>query len=546
MLATTKTLNSLLGTFDIYLDDESLYLEYALRHVADDLAPLPLSSPLYPAWYKLLHVFQPDPIKLYFFDWYLLDFTLPVLLYALARRSGASLGAAAAVAIAWSFSGAVMTWPYVSKFATLLLACAALAATYVKDRRLAAGITVLGMALAARARAELATPALAFGAIVALWSLVALARSLRAPAHRRLRRKRLALLLAIALAAGVPVGLSKIFDDVETGNRSFFAFQQHYALNVIEESDLHIDPWTNWFPFTSKAFPTATSIGEAAKENPSRFAWHVERNLVGEALTIRGKLLHPLPYIPHSILVLTRWTLEIILAFGLFALIFRRRRLDRRLVAWLPLLAAVAVPTAGATLLIYPREHYLLPFLWLALATLAGASGAVRRPDWLLARYWLRLPRFRAGHAPVVAAIIFAIALFPARTASRLSILKPIGPPPNDSLPNIRTIKVLRQLNIQGEAVILEPDRTRGVYANLEYERITPAGKTEPFWDFLHRYRGNVIIINDRLRWDTRFMDDPQWKAFVHRQGPLEDFQFFPVAQTNVVVAVRRAILPHG
>ena len=260
LLATIKTTQGLYGTFDVWFDDETAYLEAGTRHVLPGYLPLADSSPLYPLWYRFLHVFVADPISLYFVNWYVLNLALPLVLYALARRSGASLGTAAAVSIAWSFSGVVVTWPFVSKFATLVLALGALASTYVRDKRLAAAVTVFAMSAAAYARAEFSAPSFVFGGCVVMWAFVRMLMTLRGPSHRSRRKKRLLLILAMLVAIGGPLGFRKLFGDPGSGGRGYFAFQQHYALNVVEDGEIPIDPWTNWEPIYRKAFPKAMSI----------------------------------------------------------------------------------------------------------------------------------------------------------------------------------------------------------------------------------------------------------------------------------------------
>lgn len=562
LLATIKTTQGLYGTFDVWFDDETAYLEAAVRHVEPGYLPLADSSPLYPLWYKFLHLFVADPLTLYFVNWYVLNLSLPLILYALARRSGASLGVAAAVGIAWSFSGAVVTWPFVSKFACLVIGVGALASTYVRDKRLAAAVTVLALSAAAYARAEYAMPSFAFGALVVLWSLVRLAMTLRARSYRRRGRKRLMLLLAMVVAAGAPVGFRALFGDPSVGHagsggRAFFAFQQHYALNVVEDGQIPTDPWTNWEPFFRKAFPTAKSIGEAARENPTALAWHLKRNLHNLPLNIE-KLLHPLPHLPLLISRLTILALAVIFVFGLFAFVFRRHGLDRKLAGWLPLIFVVAVTTGGSSMIVYPREHYLVPFVWLMQGAVAAACGSLTRPHWLMLRYWVRIPRFlrrtlmgpgglvvtrrRLVGIPLVLVLSLLVAALPSRSGKIPALMASLGPPPSDPLEGVRTIKALRLFDLKGKVVLLESDHSRGVYAQLDFVRVPQWAKHAPFWEFMHGTWVNAIVINNRLRWDSRFFPDPEWQAFIHG-GPHEDFEFFDVPNTNVQIAIRKSLL---
>ncbi|MBX3204653.1 MAG: hypothetical protein KF764_06260 [Labilithrix sp.] len=554
LLLTSKTTWGLLGTFDLGFDDETIYLE-AAHWAGKRFLPLADSSPLYPLWYRALSFVEPDPVRLYLLNWFVLTAALPMLLYALARRSGAPLAPAAVVALAWSMSTAAMTWPFVSKFAAVVLCLGALAATAIRDRRLAASATVAALALTAYARAELTVPSFVFAGAVAIWCMVGVGKTLRGPTTRARRGQRARSLLALALCIAAPLGLRRLFGDPHQGGRAFFAFGQHYALNVVEDRRLGVDPWTLWDRFAREAFPTATTIGEALRENPAAFAWHVRRN----ATTLRRaaeELLRPLGFVPRSLADIVDVAVTCVVLGGAAALVLGSARLDRRLSAWLPLLGVVAVTTAGSTLLVYPREHYLLPLACLLLAALAAACARLRRPGPLRARWWLGLPRLPAFVSPRVAAALGPAALvvglalvavaLPTRRGALPSLLPSNEPAPPRVHDNARTVEVLRSLDLRGHVPILEPDHSRGVYAGLDFVRVAQWEKTTSFWSFVHERQVAVVAITWRLREDPRFRSDPEFIAFVDGTGEREDFQFIAVPETSVVLAVRESALARG
>lgn len=549
LLLTIKTTWGVLGTFDIGFDDETIYLE-AAHWAGKRFLPLADSSPLYPLWYRGLSFFEPDPVRLYFLNWLVLTTSLPLLLYALARRSGAPLAAAAIVAVAWSMSNTVMTWPFVSKFAALVLGLGALGATMFRDRRVAAAVTAVALALTAYARAELTVPSFAFAGIVALWSLWSLVETFRGPTTGARRTRRLRSLLAFALSIAAPLGLRRFFGDPHQGGRAFFAFGQHYALNVVEAKHLVVDPWPIWDRFVREAFPHATTISEAVKENPAAFFWHVRRN-VDRLPDVLSELLAALPHVPEAIARVVRAGVTIVVLGGLLALLLallsRRRLLDRRFVAWFPLAAVIAITTLGSTLLVYPRAHYLLPMACLGLAALAAGCARLRRPAWLRPRWWIGLPRAlrpRAWHGPAtVTALVLLLAALPSRRGTMPSLLPSREPAPSLVHENLQTIEVLRSLDLRGTVPILEPDHSRGLYANLDFVRVAQWDKTGTFWQLVHDRQVAVVVLNWRLREDPRFKLDPEFTAFADGTGEREDFQFIPVPETSAVLAVRKSVL---
>lgn len=551
LLLTWKTTWGVLGTFDLGFDDETIYLE-AAHWAGKRFLPLADSSPLYPLWYRALSYVEPDPVRLYFLNWFVLTAALPALLYALARRSGAPLAAAAAVAVAWSTSTAVMTWPFVSKFAAVVLCLGALASTAIRDRRLAASVTVAALALTAYARAELTVPSFVFAGAVALHCLGVAGGTLRGPPTRARRGKRARSLLALAISVLVPLGLRRLFGDPHQGGRAFFAFGQHYALNVVEDRRLGVDPWTLWDRFAREAFPRATTIGEALRENPAAFFWHVRRNLTTLPVAA-AELVAPLRFVPRALAAIVVLAVAVVVVAGACALVLRPARLDRRLTAWLPLLAVVALTTVGSTLLVYPREHYLLPLACLSLSALAAACARLRWPSALRPRFWLGLPRVprlapsRRGAAFGPALLVSGLALLgaalPTRRAALPSLLASNEPAPSEVHDNLRTVELLRSLRLRGRVPILEADHSRGVYAELDFVRVAQWEKATSFWDFVHARQVAVVAITWRLREDPRFRSDPEFVAFADGTGEREDFQLMPVPGTSVVLAVRASAL---
>jgi hypothetical protein len=533
-LVSLKATHGLLGTFDVGLDDESVYLDGA-RYLGIHSLPIAESSPLYPMWYRLLSVFEPDRLHLYFTNWYLLTAGLPIVLYALARRSGAPLASAAAIAVAWSVSGAGMTWPFVTKFAALLIAIGALAATFARNSALeAAAVGSVTLSLASYARAELTMFAFGLTAVVVLWAVGSVATA-------RTGRWRGLTFAAIALAVAALLRLR--FGDTGTGNRAYFAFAQHYALNVIEDQHLPIDPWTNWYTFATKAFPTATTVGGALKENPSAFVWHVTRNVTTLPNTLT-ELFRPLRYVPVPIRNVVTLAFDAALASGILGFVFFRSRRPGRVRRWLLLLGLVAASAALSILVVYPREHYVLPMCFLG--TAAAAAGGGRISERLSRSFALR----RATQVARVL-LIFALGLYLAavptfRTGAAPSLARAAIPEPGPwARENVLTIEELRRLHLVGRVVILESDYSRALYTDYDYVRVPQWEKSAPFWEFVHARGIGVVVLNDRLRDDTRFKDDLEFRRFVDREEPLEDFVFVPVENTRAVIAIRRTLLPH-
>src|SRR5262249_3406301 len=141
----------------------------------------------------------------------------------------------------------------------------------------------------------------------------------------------------------------------DDGARAFFAFEQHYALNVLESKGSALDAWTNWEPAMRASFPTAQSLLQVVRENPGAFAWHVGRNALGFPVAI-WELLSPVPYWPLALSVLLVVAAAVVIVLGSVGLRAHLRDADghvRRLVPFVAIVALGAIVSVG---LVYPRQ----------------------------------------------------------------------------------------------------------------------------------------------------------------------------------------------
>jgi hypothetical protein len=93
---------------------------------------------------------------------------------------------------------------------------------------------------------------------------------------------------------------------------------------------------------------------------------------------------------------------------------------------------------------------------------------------------------------------------------------------------------------------ILEFEHSRGMYTSYDYEHVSPGDRTGPFWDFIHAGKVNIIVLDERMREDVRFVGDPDFVRFDQQAGQIEDFEFVPVPGTSVRLAVRRSLRRQG
>jgi MFS family permease len=158
-------------------------------------------------------------------------------------------------------------------------------------------------------------------------------------------------------------------------DRSWFAFGQQFAVNHAEAFGASGDPLVDWPRIAAQSFPGSDSIGEAARENPRVFAWHLRYNLLNRVPRALGRLLLPIPYAaswasPWAAL-LGGAAAATVLAATVWGALQTAPRGGSRLTG---ILALAAVPLAS--LAFRPQARHWLPLLPLVLLLAGRGLGA--------------------------------------------------------------------------------------------------------------------------------------------------------------------------
>jgi hypothetical protein len=532
LLMTIKLTHGLAAVRDLGLHDETVYLVhgYTLPHCG--LMPAQY-SPLYTAWYFVLSLVQPDRIRLYFLNWSVLAFLLPAACYALTRRLGGTRVMALAAAFVLLTSDLIEVCPYAGHFSTALLAGATALAAGM--RRQPWGLAVLGvaLALAAYVRPEYAASFVLFclaGLPAACWAAV------MRPASRG------AVLGSASLVGVTAAGLLWIFGNPLAGDRSFVAFSQHYAVNVAVAKDLKVNPWSNYVAIAAADFGDAQSFPQALCKNPRAVLWHVSRNAAAAPRTFVTMLVPVLNlsrrvwYVPGALVLAA----ALAGALGLGRRVFGQRlqgEEHRGLPMAVVMLGLVLAPCVSSVLLIYPRQHYLLPAAVFATALLAAS------PAWFPGAAALR-GKLNSGPAVLLAAVL-CLVLTPSRLLGPgVRALFPWNrPAPAAPSAQRAAIETLCRLHVTAPVASLECGYTSAFYAGMDGPTVVAWTKAEGFRQFITANGIGVIIVNEALTRDTRFRDDPEFRQFLERPEA-DGFTLFPVPNARDRIAVRSDLLP--
>jgi hypothetical protein len=521
---------------DLEPSDEAVYMSLGLGIPQHGL-PGTENCPLYCLWYYLLSWLQPDPLRLFYFSAAVLTALLTAGVYLLLRAAGGTRFVSLLAAFVLLTSGLMEIRPYPTYLVLVLLLFGTALAVRVCRPAWSGAILALALLLTGYARSEYYTAFLLFclvggGRLVWAW--------LRRPAARRTLA---AAALVVALAAGV-LGWTVGVPFAAGGGRSFIAFGQHYALNVVVSKKLPVNPWVHFVALVRQDFGDAQTFGQALCANPRAVLRHVALN----ACSLPGALVRtvaPDLDLPTRGFVVLCVLLAAAAVAGIIALgyrLFFRPPDDpcrRGLLLALVMTAFALVPVLAAALLLWPCDHYLMPlavfFVVLtgaSLPSLPGCRGLCEkldsRPALLALGTLLLVAAPNRAHGWDVQRLLWRQ---PLRQANPI-LWEPIA----RALHDLRITAPVNLLDYAGDA--------RAFYAGLPCRVVAVQEKTGDFRAFLRRRDVGVVVIDPGLLSDVCYRDDPSFKDFVAGKQT-DDFRLFRVPHVPVKIAVRRDLLPH-
>ncbi len=494
LISGWKYTSGIRGIVDIGLDDETVYLTQGIDFLRFTL-PLADSAPLYAVWYSLLARVSPDAVALYFLNYRMVTVLPPVLFYILLRRYRVSLPTSSFSALFLLITNANFpVWPKVNHFALMVLLVFLILAAIPKSWALGFATLAFGCLAAAYVRPEMYY---VFGLCFAISAGLFLFRE-----RTLLNATALASLAVIAVAVGMYVGYP-----LSASPRSFIAFGQHFSLNWQGwTNDTSLSPWTDWQKIVEMNFGQVSGIGQALLNNPAVFARHVATNAINiPGMFVSTFAVHAAVFLPFRMRTVEAYMM---LGVGIGWLLLRRRtilprmrvamRTERRFL----LFACAVCPVFLVTcLVIYPRTHYMLILGTLLLAVLAILLDPFK--DY----------QVRWSHTMAIALAVLAITP---------NVMNLVGPLPRPQ-PTLNAIQFMRGLDITDKTYLLSQQFGYSSYLARDFRAdpgaswraFTGSHKDIPFDRFLREHKINMIFVTDDLLSNTRFREDPEWKAFL-------------------------------
>lgn len=465
---------------DLSFWDETAYLERGLLS-RQGAWPSFTSGATYSDLYALLSRFFNDPIDLYFAGRALAAVSLVAGVWLAARLLTDPYSAWGAAAIT-AVTPAPYVWPGVAGPATaLVLISIALVLRFSRPWSLGVASGLLW--IAAGSRPEMTWLAVASSAASIIWLAIIFIRS------RPVNMKLLGTALAVVTGGIVtPIILTRLHGSpFNSYGRDWVAFGQHFSLRHARPAE---DPWMDWVKIVDRNFPGADSTVSAFRTNPSMAMRHVGANIFDTpevfarffSQTWKSGWFGKIPFGALMVLILVLGMVISLLAkpklitlqlAKLRKQLFSRDRAIPNLFVLLSLIFLL-IPL----IVVYPREHYLLAFVGLAIIVLVLTQRAVANDGWLRS-----VPMF---------AILALFGLFALNT-TETAVSRMSNPP--SLATNAKELNLLG-----GEWRLLGVDWGLEVYIKgLTQLDNAPLQPGENFRTYLDRNRINLILYNDRF-----------------------------------------------
>lgn len=482
---------------DIGLYDESSYLSYGL-HIFTTF-PGAEAGPLYAFWYKFLLLFEKSPIKLYYLNYRIMLIAPSIGLFYVLRSL--SVNRIYSIALAFWFltmPSNFYIWPKVSHFALTLIFLGLGMLSLLKKRISKSALLIVIFLLVSYVRPEYFITYLLF-----LFTFIFL-EAQNIFKYKIYNPRLISIILLCSTLIIYKYGIP-----ITSGDRSMLAFGQHYSLNLSKNNPKLINPWTNWEEIIKNDFGNVNTVFSAAIQNPQAFFSHVLVNIKQSCLHFCSTFLQTFPRSSSGNLQLSQVLLNIlgVLFFSLSIFLYSSRSLilnqekNFLKISFLKYhgdkiyaLLLILVPCIISSLIIFPRDHYLMLGGTVSLAMLVGI--------------------FLNNTSNIDLNSREIILLF---CAFSLLIIRPISIPVQlDSQPNLKTIEFLKSQKFNSQVNILEAEGGINIYLGDNFKRIAEYDKKDPWPVFLNDNKINLILISNRLDLDSRFSGDEYWKIFIN------------------------------
>lgn len=355
ILAGSRIYYNIYDYMDIVYGDEVIYMKTGLNITQDFNRDW---GPLYCIWYKFISFFFHDTITLYYFNFVFVAILASLLIYAAFLAMDIHPLVAFYFALCFISSKAVVPmWPRISLFAISILMAGIIVVSRIRELYLRLLIFCLTLLLASYVRPELY---LSFILSVLIFITYYFAE--------RIYQKKYSLyhLILFVLTSVLLHIIFRFPSNFYNGYpRNLAAFYQHYMVNMFYLNKATEYDWIYWKDAHKAIFTNSNSIFDIILHYPHEFFTHVGLNLKNYILEIFGKNICVIfPFLLGKNKLFLSGSLLVFA--GSVSLLFNKHiRREFKVILqnhafFLVMLAIWGIPTIISSIVIFPREHYIM------------------------------------------------------------------------------------------------------------------------------------------------------------------------------------------
>jgi len=480
LMAGIKFCYHLEDIVDIGLADESLYL-----YKGASMARLGINreewvnyyAPSYSIWYYLLSHFTTNNITLYYLNFRLMTILPPILFFLFLRSNKAPI--LMSLLLSWFLilsQSNVYVWPKISHFALILLLVSMIVIQKIKYLHMKVIFVVLTTLLVSFARPEYF---IIF--ILSVLFLIYLVIKRRKDFQRAEFIKIFgAVLIAFLLIKllGMPISIS----------RFILAFGQHFSMNFVSWTNSSLKPLYEWNTILLRNFGSHDTMSKTITAGSLLFFRHIKMNLF-TVIKVITTLTYP-AFFPQDQLSMKLGLIFFVFFCGVNAKTICKNVIEN--FTNLCIIILYSLPGIASSLIIYPREHYLVIPLTLNLMFIFFLATK-DKIDYKHTRF-----------SQIILIGILLIWITPGLSLDH-----------RGNQPTLGTINYVKSLNLDQNIKMLENDGGYCYYINETCEATMGFSKTQNFIEFLKTENINLVVVTNSLLEESKLVNDPEWQDFL-------------------------------
>lgn len=490
-----RIISELTQYLDVLFLDDSFYMMAGVKFFE---LPYKAFGQIYRFRFWLMHLWEPDLVNLYYLNYKISILLSPLLLFLYLRRIKTPILVAFLISFFFSVSHVhLTTWPRVSHMCMEVILLALILSTYIKTTYYRLFLFVLTAFFLSYIRNEFFLSFILLFIPFIGWGILQI-----------FREKKYAAIPLTLIVGAIYFVVSKKLGNPMAGDgagRAVVAFGQHFAYNYVTWNNLNEPFWVTWIDIMQRVFGDLVDFKTAFKANKFILLKHLTSNIQNFALNhlnYLGDLIFP-----NSIIQINA-SVKIIFA-GLFFIFWSKKYPNKdtqqalsnnKVLITLGILLLLLLPTFASSLLIYPREHYLIMQVLLIVIIIALSLNTLQ----------IKLQN------SLFVLLVFLFAFMVAPKAEKFEYFNLLRK--NEGRPNYAAIDTLNSI-YKGIDTLTVFEHEGGIInfidGSADKKRwLSRLGMDTTFIPYIQREKVNIIYHSDFMSLDPKINQDSSWHLF--------------------------------